>query len=30
MSDTAIGFLLATELSALLWAALLMGAFSIF
>jgi hypothetical protein len=30
MSDTAFGFLLAAELSALLWAALLMGAFSVF
>jgi hypothetical protein len=30
MSDTAFGFLLAAELSVLLWAALLMGAFSVF
>lgn len=30
MSDTAFGFLLAAELSALLWAALLMAAFSVF
>ncbi|MHC2545335.1 hypothetical protein ACVINY_006047 [Sinorhizobium meliloti] len=30
MSDTAFGFLLAAELSALLWAALLMTAFSVF
>lgn len=30
MSDTAFGFLLAAELSALLWTALLMAAFSVF